>query len=354
MCVRAASLGYVDYCPNLAVPTTERLEMTTGLIQWERPNYFFSRVSKQQDFGYFLIFSIWKTNLWIVVFFWVILCGFLARVVGGYYIPLTAENVSGTLIIREVFDLIWFGWGMFLDLIFPQHPPTRACKMIILCFEFVQVLLLASLTASLTKFLVMEKEVGISNFNEILDIPNAKLCFEQEPPRDVFLTKYPDFPLEKTHFFQTLNEIEQVPECYGIVDSSYNYANARGIGNFCDWEERDFLYSYKLFGATNPKIHDVLSAVYKIYESTLYQQDIANTKKTGIAEDRCNDKVIESNVFSLFFIISFCVLNVTIKHTKVSKYTQTLLSLSLFLSPRPNFNFLSFTKINHPYEVKKF
>ena len=193
-------MGYIDYCPNPVAATDERMRMTDGISLFPTPNYFFSRKTVETDFGLFVIFLVWEPKLWFVVLLWVICGGFFIRFTSGYYVAVKLNNITPYFLILEVIDLLWFGGGLLLDVIYPQTMPTTASKIILLSFEFIQLLLLSSITASLTKFLVMKEEIGINHLHEIVTIPNTKLCFKDNDALDQFLINYPDFLPEKVIF----------------------------------------------------------------------------------------------------------------------------------------------------------
>jgi len=304
VCAYAASLGYVDICPACTTPTQERLGYTGGLLHPTQWMNFYRRADMNANSFNSLVTLLesWDASLFVVVLLMILATAFLVRLTSGVYKGFLEVKHTPKTILNEVFEVIWFGMGMFLDMLYPQQLPFPAPKLMILVFEFCQIVLLASFTAGLTSILLtFEKtsDLTLENLNEkgkylcfFQDI--FRLRFEENNPHYNFdpTVKDPDrtyIPIYKEWPKEIMSpaDIDDNPLCGMTILGSQEFKSNQGQGIFCDWEFVESQSSMNYYMPTNPSVYPALSDAYNVYKKLHHDDDWNKMLKVAVQAPVC-------------------------------------------------------------------
>jgi len=331
LCVYAAAVGYVDYCPNNAVQTDERWGYANGLI-YTQDEYSLATKTTSADglHQMFSLLQVWSIETWMVLLVWIVINSGSIAAFSGLYGSFK-DGKGFKWILRMLADfprIVWWGGGIFLDVVYPQNIPGIMAKLQMIIFEFMQLFLKVSITAAVTAVLMSPQTQGFMTIDEVAKA-NGKLCFPFTSYSSGMKTFFPEFPKEKIKAFDDEAEFKAEisspnTECVGIVlkKSMLEQYHATEFG--CEWHYRQRMWAKGAMGALSPRIETPMMSLFQRYKSKgKYQRlrDNANRLASGVSQCAAGGGTKFEYISSYYFLglmiiwlvaIIFCILSTLI------------------------------------------
>jgi len=289
ICIYAAAIGYLDWCPHAAVRTTERLGWGSGIEYHTQVYNLYSRVSVNRDgFTDFLtILELFKADVYGFILVFIIVSGFLTRWTSGYYIGFNEYRPDERFkkYYYEFLDILWYGSGMFIDLLYPQVLPGTGTKMIIIIFELIQVIIFGIITAGLTNILLLHQTTQIKDLSELTG--GKSMCFFSEVRKTGYEQTHPAEMHIPKKVHQSYEEAEDDPNCSVIESTAEEIASQKGKGVFCSF---GFMKSDRIennYSAVNQQIWEPLNDAWNTYKKEHYEHDYDRMLKVAISPPKC-------------------------------------------------------------------
>lgn len=297
VCTWALAMGYTDLCIGALYPTDERAEIVTGFKLVDlKNNMYTKRDNAEMNLFNFQIFEVWSVELWIATVCILPFLAFVVRFVGGYYTGFIMEPMN---VMEEFGNTFFWACGMFLDVIYPQSMPTPLAKVMLIVFELAQCFLLATITASLTRVLLVDTSTAISNVEE-LQTAGGTICFRYSTQGVMFLQNYPNFPVEKIYaddvcegdcmdFSKKLASGDCI--AYGETETQMKKNHAKALS--CEWSAVELLWSTQFWMPASEHVYDTFHAIWgQMYnDGTLTKHRLENLISAGLSSSMCSESV---------------------------------------------------------------
>jgi len=365
ICAYAASQGYVDYCPNFTFQSDERWAYTDGLVYHNKPYMMASKfVSTDGMHQMFDLLNVWSVTTWIIVVVWVLLSSVAVRSFSGYYgTPVGDMGGYFSRVANDLSEIGWWGAGVFLDVVYPQHIPGKFGKAMMVLFELTQVFLLVSITAGVTAILLSTKAGGITTVEEAIQA-DGYMCFPFSIYAEDFKLYYPHVPHSKLLSFP--NEAEFMAElmkpdsrCSAAISEGDGWAKYKSEGVLCEWVPRTEVWTAADYGPVSPQWIAPLRSLMNRYKSKgIYQQkyDAANAATVGASICDSSSQVSGFKkvsiyyfagpfiIWAVFFAIGFAHFFIAGPPTGLSASSYNAFTAATSIAPSAKWDFEGFRK----------